>query len=397
MNGVIMTKCNSALPENVRHLNVDGKDVYLVGTAHVSKKSVEDVRDTVEAVNPDSICVELCPARHKAIVQRESWKQMDIFKVVKEKKSLFLLAQLLMSSFYKKIGEQVGIQPGAEMIEGINQAEKYSAELVLADRDIEITLKRVWGYLGFSNKLKMIGQLLMALLSREEIDDHLIENMKNQDQLETILESFTQSLPEVKERLIDERDIYLARKIREAPGTTIVAVVGAGHLNGIEQNIENDTPLEPLMEVPPKSIIPSILKWAIPLLIVGLVVAGFFKGGTEHSVHSVFIWIFVNGILSSIGAAIALAHPFTIIASFVAAPITSLNPTVAAGMISGLVQAQVKKPKVADLEDLPNAISTVKGFWMNPMCRVLLVVVMVNLGSSLGTFISGTWIAARFF
>jgi len=392
-----MTKCSSTLPASVRHLTVDGKDIYLVGTAHVSKKSVDDVRDTVEAVNPDSICVELCPARHKAIVQRESWKQMDIFKVVKEKKSLFLLAQLIMSSFYKKIGEQVGVQPGAEMIEGINQAEKSGAELVLADRDIEITLKRVWGYLGFWNKLKMIGQLLSALLAREEIDDQLIEDIKNQDQLEAIMESFTESLPEVKERLIDERDIYLARKIREARGTTIVAVVGAGHLKGIEQNIERDTPLEPLMEVPPKSIIPSILKWAIPLLIVALVVVGFFKGGTEHSVNSVFIWILVNGILSSVGAAVALAHPITIIASFIAAPITSLNPTIAAGMVSGLVQAQVKKPKVTDLEDLPNAISTVKGFWTNPMCRVLLVVVLVNLGSSLGTFISGTWIATRIF
>ena len=392
-----MTKCSSTLPASVRHLTVDGKDVYLVGTAHVSKKSVEDVRDAVEAVNPDSICVELCPARHKAIVQRESWKQMDIFKVVKEKKSLFLLAQLIMTAFYKKIGEQVGVQPGAEMIEGINQAEKSGAALVLADRDIEITLKRVWGYLGFWNKLKMMGQLLRALLAREEIDGQLIEDMKNQDQLETIMESFTESLPEVKERLIDERDIYLARKIREAPGTTIVAVVGAGHVKGIEQNIERDTPLEPLMEIPPKSIIPSILKWAIPLLIVALVVVGFFKGGTEHSVNSVFIWILVNGILSSVGAAIALAHPFTIIASFIAAPITSLNPTIAAGMVSGLVQAQVKKPTVADLEDLPNDISTVKGFWMNPMCRVLLVVVLVNLGSSLGTFISGTWIATRIF
>ena len=392
-----MTKCSSTLPASVRHLTVDGKDVYLVGTAHVSKKSVEDVRDAVEAVNPDSICVELCPARHKAIVQRESWKQMDIFKVVKEKKSLFLLAQLIMTAFYKKIGEQVGVEPGAEMIEGINQAEKSGAALVLADRDIEITLKRVWGYLGFWNKLKMMGQLLRALLAREEIDGQLIEDMKNQDQLETIMESFTESLPEVKERLIDERDIYLARKIREAPGTTIVAVVGAGHVKGIEQNIERDTPLEPLMEIPPKSIIPSILKWAIPLLIVALVVVGFFKGGTEHSVNSVFIWILVNGILSSVGAAIALAHPFTIIASFIAAPITSLNPTIAAGMVSGLVQAQVKKPTVADLEDLPNDISTVKGFWMNPMCRVLLVVVLVNLGSSLGTFISGTWIATRIF
>ena len=392
-----MTKSDFTLPASVHHLTIDGKNIYLVGTAHVSKKSVEDVSDTIETVNPDAICVELCAARHKAIVQRDNWKQMNIFKIIKEKKAVFLLAQLIISSFYRRIGEQLGVQPGAEMVEGINQAEKTGAELVLADRDIEITLKRVWRNLNFFNKLKMASHILATLFVGEKIDESLIEKIKEQDQLETILETFSESFPEVKKRLIDERDIYLAQKIRSAPGTTIVAVVGAGHVPGIQQHIHKNEPIAPLVEVPPKSVIPAILKWAIPALIIMLLVAGFFKGGRQHSMESIYIWILVNGILSAVGAAIALAHPLTILATFIAAPITSLNPTIAAGWVSGLVQTWVKKPTVSDLEDLPNAISSVKGFWMNPVSKILLVVVLANLGSSLGTFISGSWIAARLF
>ena len=392
-----MTQSDFKLPASVHHLNLDGKNIYLVGTAHVSKKSVEDVSDTIETVNPDAICVELCAARHKAIIQRDNWKKMNIFKIIKEKKALFLLAQLIMNSFYRRIGEQLGVQPGAEMVEGIKQAEKTGAELVLADRDIEITLKRVWRNLNFLNKLKMASHILASLFVGEKIDESLIEKIKEQDQFETILETFSQSFPEVKKRLIDERDIYLAQKIRNAPGTTVVAVVGAGHVPGIQNHIHKNEPIAPLIEVPPKSIIPAILKWAIPALIITLLVAGFFKGGKQHSVESIYIWILVNGILSGLGAAIALAHPITILATFVAAPITSLNPMIAAGWVSGLVQVWVKKPTVSDLEDLPNAISTVKGFWMNPVSKILLVVVLANLGSSLGTFISGSWIAARLF
>ena len=392
-----MTKSDCTLPASVHHVSIDGKNIYLVGTAHVSKKSVEDVSNTIDTIKPDTICVELCAARHKAIIQRDNWKKMNIFKIIKEKKAVFLLAQLIMNSFYRRIGEQLGVQPGAEMVEGIKQAEKTGAELVLADRDIEITLKRVWRNLNFFNKLKMASHILASLFVGEKIDESLIEKIKEQDQLETILETFSESFPEVKKRLIDERDIYLAQKIRSAPGTTIVAVVGAGHVPGIQDHIHKNEPIAPLMEVPPKSIIPAILKWAIPALIITLLVAGFFKGGRQHSVDSIYIWILVNGILSALGAAIALAHPLTILATFVAAPITSLNPTIAAGWVSGLVQVWVKKPTVSDLEDLPNAISSVKGFWINPVSKVLLVVVLANLGSSLGTFISGSWIAARLF
>lgn len=386
-----------ALPENAHTLVLDDKEVTLLGTAHVSHQSVAEVREVIQQVQPDSVCIELCPSRHKALMDRDSWKKMDIFKVIKENKALFLLMQLIMTSFYRKIGEKLGIQPGAEMIEGVRQAELINARLVLADRDVNVTLKRVWGYLSFWHKLKMLFQLLGSLFVQDAVDENTIEDLKDKDQLEVVMESVARSFPQVKTRLIDERDIFLAQKIREAPGRKVVAVVGAGHVPGIKGNITRDHDLAPLMTLPPRSVWPRVFKWLIPLIIIGLIVYGFFHGGAQHSFQSISIWILVNGIFSAIGVSLALAHPLTIASTFVAAPLTSLNPTIAAGWVAGLIQAWVKKPTVADLEDLPKALLSLKTFWLNPVCRILLVVVLANLGSSLGTFVAGSWIASRFF
>ncbi len=390
-----MKGIDPALPEYVSQISVNGKSIYLVGTAHLSTESVEDVRKTVEAVNPDTICVELCESRYKAIINRDAWRKMNIFRVIKEGKAVLLLAQLIMTSFYRRLGNQLGVQPGAEMLEGIKLAENNGLDLVLADRDIQVTLRRVWGNLGLWSKTKMLFQLVGGLIFSEEIDEKLIEEIKKKDQLENMMETFAKSFPAVKKYLIDERDLYLAQKIRNAPGRTVVAVVGAGHSAGIIDQIQNEKSVEHITEVPRKSNVMKVIKWAIPVLIVSLIIAGFIKGGAGHSMESIYIWVLVNGILSAFGAAVALGHPLTILASFIGAPLTSLNPMIAAGWVAGLVQAAVKKPTVADLEELPSAILTVKGFWMNPVCRILLVVVLANLGSALGTLIAGSWIAVR--
>lgn len=383
------------LPERVRLVEVEGKTVYLVGTAHVSQESVQDVRDTIQAVHPDTIAIELCHARYRAMKQRDSWQKMDIFKVIKQRKALFLMAQLILTSFYRRLGKQFGVEPGAEMMEGARLADETGANLVLADRNIEITLKRVWGHLGWWHKLKMMTQVTVALIMGEDVEPEMIEQLKEQDQLDTLMASFADAYPEIKRRLIDERDTYLAQKIRTAPGERVVAVIGAGHVNGIVEHIQQEEDLEPLLQMPPRSIVPTLLKWGIPLAIVALLVYGFFKGGAQHSLESVYIWVGVNGVLSALGAAIAFGHPLTVVSSFVAAPLTSLNPMVAAGWVAGLVQAWVRTPTVADLERIPEDIGSLKGFWSNPVCRILLVVVLANLGSATGTWLAGFWIAAR--
>ena len=383
------------LADTVTRISVEGKDVYLVGTAHVSKESVNDVHNTILAVKPNSICTELCEARCRAMVEKDNWKKMDIFKVIKEKKSVLLLAQLVMSAFYRKLGDELGVEPGAEMLECVKLSAETGAELILADRDIEITLKRVWRGLSYWQKCKLMVSVLYSLLDSEKIDEGTIEEMKNTDQLESMMEEFAKGYPQIKERLLDERDVYLSQKIRNAAGPVVVAAVGAGHVGGIVEHIQRDIDLEPIMVLPPKTILPTILKWGIPALIVLLLVAGFLKGGIEHSKGDLLIWVGVNGLLSAIGAAAAFAHPLTVIASFIAAPLTSLNPMVAAGFVSGLVQAWIKRPKVDDFVQLPHDIMSVKGFWKNSVTRILLVVILANFGSFIGTWVAGGWIAAR--
>ncbi len=381
--------------EKVTHIALQGGDVYLVGTAHVSKDSVLDVRRTIEQVEPDTVCVELCESRYQALTQRDNWQKMDIFKIVRQGKSLLLLAQLMLTSFYRRLGEKLGVKPGAEMLEAVRLAQERGAELVLADRDIQITLKRTYGYLGFWTKLRLLFGLSVGIFSGEEIDEETVEKLKEKDQLEAVMAEFTGKFPEIKKRLIDERDIYIAQKIRRARGQKIVAVVGAGHIEGIKRHIERDEPIDWLQELPPRTVWPTLLKWGIPAAIIGIFVLGFFRQGSGRSIENIYIWILVNGLLSAAGAAAALGHPLTILSAFLAAPLTSLNPLMAAGWVAGLVQAWLRRPRVSDMEDLPNAINTVKGWWTNPVTKILLVVALANLGSVLGTWIAGTWIFTR--
>lgn len=385
------------LPESVTVVEEGGKRFFLVGTAHVSKQSVEDVRQTIELVQPDAVCVELCPARHQSMTQRDNWRRMDIYKVIKDGKAVFLFVQLVLQAFYRKIGDKLGVQPGAEMLEGVRMAEATGATLVLADRDVQITLKRVWGFLGFWQKVKLMTQMMVSVFEDDQVEEAMIESMKQQDQLEAIMGSFAESFPQIKERLIDERDVYLAQKVRKAPGENIVVVVGAGHVPGMQKYLDREIDIAPLEELPPPSKWSGFWKWGLPGFFVALLVIGFFRGGADTSMDAVSIWVVVTGIGAALGSAAALGHPLTILSSFLAAPITTLHPLIAAGWVAGLVQAWVKKPTVSDLEDLPTSILSVKGFWMNPVCRILLVVIFANLGATIGVFVSGSMIAARVF
>lgn len=373
---------------NLTYLKFEEKDFILVGTAHVSKESARLAKSVIEQEKPDTVCVELCSSRFQAIQQKDRWQNTDIVKIIKEKKSFLLLSNLLLASFQKRIAKQFDVKPGEEMIAAIESAESVEAQIHLADRDIRTTLSRTWRVMGFWSKLKLIFQLLLSLGQLDEIKEEDIEQMKQQDVLETLLTEVGKSLPEIKSILIDERDQYLAEKIRTAPGNKIVAVVGAGHIPGIQKHWQNDVDIHALETLPPKSKTVDILKWLIPAAIIGLFLAGFFYGGKKAGTDMIVWWILANGILAGVGAILALAHPATIVSSILAAPLTSLNPMIAAGWVSGLVEAFSRKPKVRDLETLPDDILSVRGFWKNKVTRILLVVVFTNLGSSLGTFIA---------
>lgn len=372
----------------IHHLESGDKKFILVGTAHVSRESAQQVGQLILEEKPDTVCVELCQSRYQAIRQKERWQETDIIKVIKEKKSFLLLSNLLLASFQKRIAKKFDINPGAEMIKAIETAEAVGAEIHLADRDIRTTLARTWRAMGLWSKIKLMFQMILSLGEVDEIKEEDIEKMKQQDVLETLLAEVGKSLPILKSILIDERDQYLADKIKNAPGRKIVAVVGAGHVQGIKKYWNTDIDIQALEQLPAPKKSVGILKWLIPGAILGMIIAGFFWGGAKAGKDMLVWWIAANAILAGLGATMALAHPVTIFSSMLAAPLTSLNPMIAAGWVSGLVEAFSRKPKVKDLETLPEDILSVRGFWRNKVTRILLVVVFTNLGSSIGTFVA---------
>lgn len=382
--------------ENITRLQYGDKELILIGTAHVSKRSAEQVKEVVDAEQPDSICIELDAQRYQSVTDSSKWKETDIFKVIKEKKSSLLLMNLAISSFQNRLADQFGIKPGQEMIQGIESAKETGAELVLADRNIQVTFSRIWGNIGLWGKVQLLSSVFFSIFSKETISEEDLEKMKSQDTLSAVMDDFTKAFPRLKTPLIDERDQYLAQKIKEAPGKKIVAVLGAAHVPGITKEIHNEHDLEKLSEVPPKSKWPKIIGWAIPLLIIGII-AYTFVANPAAGLDQTISWILWNGTLAAIGATIAFGHPLAILTAFVAAPISSLNPLVAAGWFSGLTQASIRKPNVGDFETLSKDVFTLKGFWDNKVTRVLLVVVLTNLGSSLGTFIGGADVIRLFF
>jgi pheromone shutdown-related protein TraB len=278
----------------VHHLEYDDKQVILVGTAHVSRESAEQVTRVIQEESPDTVCVELCQSRYQSIRQKERWQETDIVKIIKEKKSFLLLSNLLLASFQKRIAKKLNIKPGQEMIAAIDTADEVGAAIHLADRDIRTTLSRTWREMGLWNKIKLLFQLILSLGDVDEIKEEDIEKMKQEDVLETLLTEVGKSLPVLKDILINERDQYLAAKIRTAPGQKIVAVVGAGHVPGIKKNWNTDVDIPSLERLPSKKKITGILKWLIPAVIMAMFIAGFFYGGKQAGKDMIVWWITAN-------------------------------------------------------------------------------------------------------
>ena len=372
----------------IHRLKYGDKEVVLIGTAHVSRESADLVERVILDERPDTVCLELCRSRYQSITQKKKWEETDLLKAIREKKASLLLANLMMASFQKRIAKKLGIEPGAEIMSAIKAAEETGAQTHLADRDIRTTLSRAWRLMSFWKKIKLPAQIVLSMGDMDDLSEDRVEEMKKSDVLENLMAEVGKEMPEVRTVLIDERDRYLTKKIREAPGSRIVAVVGAGHVPGIIRNWKQDFSIDELEIVPPKGRMGKIIAWGIPLAIAAMIAFGFASGGSQGGSEMLFWWVGANAILAALGAAVALAHPLTIISAAVAAPFTSLNPLVAAGWVAGLVEVFLGKPKVKDFESLSQDITTVKGFWHNKITRILLVVVFTNLGSSMGTFVA---------
>jgi pheromone shutdown-related protein TraB len=374
--------------KDVQEIKLGEKTIFLVGTAHVSQSSVDLVDNIINFLSPDSVAVELCKSRFESIRDPDRWKKTDIISVIKQGKVYLLMAQLFLSAFQKKLGNKLEVKPGAEMIKAIDVAEAKNIQVVLADRDIKTTLKRAWHSMGLWSATKLFVSLFSGIISPQEVDEAEIERLKSGDVLAGMMSELGKSLPGIRTSLIDERDKYLAAKIKAAPGKKVVAVVGAGHVPGIKNNLENEINLAELEQEPPRGLTSRVLSWGIPLLLVGLVVYGFFSGGAETSTSMVVTWSVITGGLAATGSLIALAHPLTILTSAVAAPLATLHPFIAAGWISGIVEAMLRKPEVRDIENIGDDLMTLRGVWRNRLCRVLIIIAFTNIGSMIGIFIA---------
>lgn len=367
---------------------------YVIGTAHVSQGSVDVVRKVIEEVKPDTVCVELCKARYEALVDRNRWQKLDIFKVIKEGKSLFLLANLAVGAYQRRLGAELGIKPGAELLEAVQVAKEAGSEICLVDRDIHITLKRTWANVPFLKKFGLLGAIIESLTAQVEVKAEDIERLKEAANLSQMMEEFSEALPAVKEPLIDERDIYLAAKTHAAPGTTVVAVVGAAHVPGMSKVFSNTPELGPIEQLPPPSVALNLLKWVVPALVLG----AFWVGISKHSGTSIedllWAWALPNAVWAGLFTAIAGGKLLTIIAAGLSSPVTSLNPLVNTGMVAGLVEAWLRKPTVEDAERINEDVQSLRGYWRNPFTRVLMVTVLAALGSALGAWLGVAWLLA---
>lgn len=367
------------------------KTILLVGTAHVSQESVELVKSVIENEQPDCVCLELDDKRFQALTQKKQWQALDLKAIIKDKQLSTLLVSLMMSSYQKRLGGKLGVMPGAELLMAAETAKKLQIPVSLCDRDVRVTLRRAWKSTSFFKKGYLLTSLLASLFDRTDISEEKLEELKEKDILIEMMDEMGEALPDLKRVLIDERDIFLAEKIKTSPGKNIVAVVGAGHVAGMLEvfSTDNKNKIDQITKIPNVSKSFKMIGWAIPILIIGsLIVIGSQKGADVAGENLVF-WILANGIPAAIGALLALAHPYTIISAFASAPITSLTPVIGAGYVTAFIQVLSSPPVVKEFETAGDDISTFKGWWKNRLLRVFLVFLLTGLGSAVGTWVGG--------
>ena len=382
-------------------LTLNGRTITLIGTAHISQDSINEVTEAIKTQKPDCVAIELDQKRCDSIKNPDSWRQLDIIKVLKRGEGFLLLANLVLASFQKRMGQNVGVIPGDEMVAAMKVAEELNIPTTMVDRPIQTTLRRAWAKNSLWGKCKLLSAMISSAFTSEKISSEEIEELKNNSEMDSMMKELSDYMPTVKEVLIDERDKYLASHIWESEGSNIIAVLGAGHLPGVQAYLEKiaagqeSTDTTEIANIPSKTLGAKIKGWIIPAIIVILIGMGFYFGGKNKGTELVLSWVLWNGALSAIGSIIAAAHPLTILVSFVGAPITSLCPFVGVGFLTGITQAFICKPKVKDIEDLSTDAGSLKGFYKNRVLKVLLVFILSSLGSSIGTFVSGADIISK--
>ena len=375
--------------EDVQTVNKNGREYIIVGTAHISRQSAELVREVIENEKPDAVCIELDEKRFKALSEKNRWENLDLKSLIRQKQLSTLIINLVLSSYQKKLGEKLGVTPGTELLEAANAANENNIPIELCDREVRITLKRAWHSMSFWQKLKFLFGGLAGIFEKQELTEEKLAELRSKDVLSEMMDELGKAMPVLKKVIIDERDQYIAQKMKESKGEKIVSVVGAGHVNGIIKSLESDDKIDlKTIEVIPKpSPVAKIIGWGIPAIIIASILfIGYSKGLSEAGDNAIF-WILANGIPSAIGALIALAHPLTILTAFLAAPVTSLTPLIGAGYVAAFVQAYFQPPLVKDFQNVAESARKFSMWWKNKLLKVLLVFILASLGSVLGTYV----------
>ncbi|MBL0010486.1 MAG: TraB/GumN family protein [Nitrosomonas sp.] len=384
--------------EPLKTVTVNNSSITLLGTAHVSKASADKVQELIATGKYDAVAVELCPSRHKIIVNPDAMARMDLFQVIKKGQASMVAASLALGAFQQRMAEQFDIEPGAEMRIAIKDAQAAKLPVLLIDREIGTTLKRIYRNVPWWKRFNLFAGLIASVISKEKFSAAEIERLKEGDVLESSFAQFAENEKDLFRPLISERDEYMsARLIKECKENNyqhILAVIGAGHLNGMAQQLETQKISNPDERIAQLDTIPESSQWFkfIPWMIVTLILAGFAIGFTrspEMGIAMVVDWIVINGGLSALGAAIAFAHPLSILTAFLAAPLTSLNPTIGAGMVVAAVETYLRKPKVSDFNRLRTDTTSLRGWWSNQVTRILLIFIFSTLGSAIGTYVAG--------
>lgn len=383
---------------DVVRIEQDGREILLVGTAHISQESVETVKRAISEHAPDTVCVELDEQRYKSLKDPRAWQSLDLFQVIRKGQAPFLIANLVLSSYQKRMGLATGVRPGAELAAAALCAEEQGRALVLCDRNIRVTLLRAWRRTSFWRKNMVLSQLLMSVLgsgAQVELNEEEMRRLRQQDVLTSMLDEMAQIMPSVKEVIVDERDTYMAGRIQQAQGQKILAVVGAAHVPGITRKLSQPVPADTLTAldvIPEESLFARALPWLLPAVVVALFVFGLFQSDFEKVKSAALAWVLCTGTLSALGAAIGLAHPLTIATAFVTAPLTTLHPAIGVGFFTGPMQAWIAKPSVEDMERVGDDLIHIKGWWTNRLARVLIVFLFSSLGASAGTFLALNWL-----
>ncbi len=369
------------------------REVALVGTAHISPESVRLVRETIERLGPDGVCIELDEARYETLMHPEAIEKLDILEVIRRRRLMPLLVGIVLGGYQARLGLRFGVEPGAELREAARTAEASGIPVHLVDRNVRVTLLRTWRRAGFLQKVRALSRGFEPGEGADPTEEDL-RQLLSRDVITRLVAELGETLPMLKEVVIDERDVWIAERVRAVPGNKLVVVIGAGHLDGVQRNLMRKAPQDtaPLAEIPPKGVAGRALGILIPVVIVSLLLGTWVARGAEAASEGAMVWILVNSIPAAFGAILALAHPFTVIAALAAAPFTSLTPVMGAGYVTAFVQAWIRPPRVFELRSLREDSLRPRAWYRNRVLRIALAFLLPTIGSAIGTFVGGSWL-----